>query len=547
MRILADLIPRRSVQVVLAHFIMKLGSDLIRANPPPRVLPRSLPLLTRVHPPQPPIDPGMKMNWLVALSMLAAGPAPDRPNVLVLCADDHAAYALGLDGDPRGATPNLDRLGREGVYFDHAYVNAPVCTASRQSFLTGLYPHDVGVTVLQTPLPETAVTLGDWLSAHGYATAAIGKMHFNGPALHGFDLLVDTPEWLRWLSQNPPNGGDRRRPWRPFRDPAAAWLNARALDEGLPLASTEASFFVDRATRYFESHRAANRPFALVVSFHEPHSPFRFPSEWAGKFRPEDFPVRPVSDFDRAQQPEIFRDLAPAQVRGIQAAYYTSLNYVDFQIGRVLEALDGAGLAENTIVVYWGDNGYALGHRGRFEKHTLYEESIRVPLIVRWPGHLPSGRRVGGLVEMVDVFPTLTDLIGIDTPPDLAGRSLAGLLRDNPAAVGRPDVFSEYLENEEAMIRTDRYKLIVGTGARKRQDGYTTGRPLPGPYARLYDLESDPDEEADLADDPALAPVVADLRARLIERLRLGREDLPPGLPESEVIGWSLVPRDAKD
>lgn len=478
----------------------------------------------------------------------ARPPAEARPNVLILAADDHAAYTLGLDGDPHGATPNLDRLGRQGVYFDHAYVNAPVCTASRQSFLTGRYPHAVGVTVLSTPLPETAVTLGDWLSAHGYATAAIGKMHFNGRAAHGFDVRIDTPDWQGWLKDHPPKGGDRRRPWRPFHDPAAVWLNAEARDVGLPAASCEATYFAGRAAEYFASHKDRGQPFALVVSFHEPHSPFVFPREWAGKFKPADFPVRPVSEFDRSQQPRIFAPLTPDDVRGIQAAYYTSLNYVDHQIGRVLQALDDSGLSENTIVVYWGDNGYSLGHHGRFEKHTLYEESVRVPLIVRWPGHLPEGRRVSDLVELVDVFPTLTGLLDIPQPTDLHGRSLVELLKGEPGARGRDDVFSEYLENEEAMIRTDRYKLVVGTGGRERQDGYTTGRPLPGPYARLYDLDSDPNETTDRSADPDLAAVVSDLTRRLHDRLlrtREGRGADLAGLPPMEAIHRGLIPEDA--
>lgn len=490
---------------------------------------------------------------VTAACLFLMAPSPARakaPNVLILIADDQAAYTLGIDGDPHGASPNLDRLGRQGVYFEHAYCNAPVCTATRQSFLTGQYPHAVGVTVLPTPLPETAVTLGDWLSSQGYATGAIGKMHFNGPASHGFDIRVDRPQWVRWLQQNPPEGGDHRRPWRPFKDPADVWLNAEARDVGLPLASCEATFFADRAAGYFQAHKDKNQPFAIIVSFHEPHSPFVFPREWAGKFSPEDFPVRPVSETDRLEQPAIFADLTPDDVRGIQAAYYTSLNYVDFQIGRVLDALDDAGLADDTIVVYWGDHGYMLGHHGRFEKHVLYEPAVRVPLIVRWPGHLPESRRVSELVEMVDLFPTLTDLLQLPSPPDLHGRSLAGLLKGEPDAKGREDVFSEYLENEEAMIRTDRYKLIVGTGRRQRQDGYTTGRPLPGPYVRLFDLANDPDETTNLAGKAELKDVVADLQHRLFERLAKMRGKQPPvpdGLSEIEAIHWCLVPRDARN
>jgi choline-sulfatase len=473
----------------------------------------------------------------------SAGP---RPNVLILIADDHAAWTLGCEGDPRRATPRLDRLAAQGVRFDHAYCNSPLCTPSRQSFITGRLPHAVGVTQLTTPLPEEAVTLGDWLGGRGYRTAAIGKMHFNDRGDHGFAEQLDTPQWQRFLKSHPPAGGDHRRPWHPFQDPAAVWLNAACRDYGLPAESMEATYFADRAADFFRRHR--DDPFALVVSFHEPHSPFPFPREWRGRYRPEQFPVPPVSDFDRREQPLVFAPLKPDDVRGIAAAYFTSLSWVDHQIGRVLDALDASGLADDTIVVYWGDNGYLLGQHGRFEKHCFYEQAVRVPLMFRWPGHLPAGRMVSDLVEMVDVFPTLLALCGLEErPSDLDGRSLVPLLLGRRGARGRDVVVGEYPENEEAMARSPRYKLIVGTGRRKRQDGYITAHPLPGPYERLYDLQTDPDETTDLAGRPDLAGVVAELRRRLHDRLVTTRGAGPPvpeGLSTIEAIHWCLIPRD---
>jgi choline-sulfatase len=473
------------------------------------------------------------------------GSGASRPNILILIGDDHAGGTLGIDGDPRRATPNLDRMAKQGVRFDRAYCNSPLCTPSRQSFITGKLPHAVGVTRLTTPLPDDAVTLGDWLGGLGYTTGAIGKMHFNGPSAHGFAERADTPEWEHHLKQHPPKGGDRRRPWRPFVDPAAVWLNAACAPAGLPEAAMEAAYFADRAGEFFRSHR--DEPFALVVGFHEPHSPFRFPDEWQGRYRPEDFPLPPVSDLDRREQPRIFAPLNAREVQGIQAAYFTSLSFVDREVGRILDALDASGLAQDTIVVYLGDNGYMLGQHGRFEKHVLYESAVRVPLIVRWPRRLPEGRRVAAMVELVDVLPTLMDLCGLPAPPDLHGRSLVPLLKGEPGATGRDVVFSEYPENEEAMARSDRYKLIVGTGRRKRQDGYLAVDPPTDPYQRLYDLESDPGETTDLGCKPELAPVVADLRRRLHDRLvntRRPGEAIPKGLSEIEAIHWCLVPRD---
>lgn len=496
--------------------------------------------------------------WLLLLLLLVrptrahrrirAEPPDDgrrRPNILLIITDDHAAGRLGIDGDPRQATPRLDRLAREGVRFDRAYCNAPVCTASRQSLLTGRYPHAVGVTLLTTPLAEDAITLGDWLGDRGYATGAVGKMHFNSDLPHGFAERIDAPDWQRWLKGHPPEGGDRRRPWRPFADPARVWLNADNRDQGLPESAMQATYYADRAADFFRRHKA--EPFFLVVGFTQPHSPFDYPRELAGTFRPECFPVPDVTDDDRRDQPLIFRDLTPDDVRGIQAAYTTSLHSVDRQIGRVLDSLDAEGLGEDTIVVVLGDNGYMLGEHGRFEKHVLYEPAVRVPLLVRWRGRLPADRAVPHLVELVDLFPTLMDLAGSPCPPDRHGRSLAPLLRGDEGAAGRESVFSEYLENEEAMIRDDRFKLIVGTGRRHRQDGYANANPRPGPYARLFDLGTDPGEATNRADDPTLAPVRDRLLAELHRRMTASREGLPPlpgGLSPREAIEWCLVPRD---
>ena len=168
------------------------------------------------------------------------------------------------------------------------------------------------------------------------------------------------------------------------------------------------------------------------------------------------FPVPAISERDRREQPEIFASLTPDQIRGIQAAYYTSLSYVDLQVGRLLRGLDRLNLAERTLVVYVGDNGYMLGQHGRFEKHCFYEPAVRVPMILRWPGTIPAGRRVDELVELVDVLPTALQLLRLPAPPGLHGIDLEPLVLGEPGARGHDEVFSEYLENEEAMVRDRR-------------------------------------------------------------------------------------------
>jgi choline-sulfatase len=470
-----------------------------------------------------------------------------RPNLLLIIADDHAGGTLGIEGDPRLATPNLDALARQGVLFERAYCNSPLCTPSRQSLITGKLPHSVGVTQLRTPLPETALTLGDWLSARGYRTIAIGKMHFNGPSRHGFAERVDTPKWERYLQAHPPKGGDHRRPWRPFVDPASLWLNAECKPTGLRAESMQSSFFVDEAIRLLRCD--GDRPIAMVVSFYDPHSPFNFPEEWQGRFRPCQFGVPALTEEDRIEQPAVFASLSPGEVLGIQTAYFTSLSFVDYQVGRLMNGLEQSGLASNTLVVYVGDNGYMLGQHGRFEKHCFFEPSVRVPLIMRWPGHLPAGGRVSGLVEMVDILPTILNLIGVPFPPRLQGTDLEPLIRGYPGAQAHDVVFSEYLENEEAMVSSGRLKLIVGTGRRLRQDGYQTRKPRPlrGPYERLYDLAADPGETMDLSQNSCYAAAKELLLDRMYERITTtwdGPDPIPSGLSRVETIHWCLVPRD---
>ncbi|MGP0067745.1 MAG: sulfatase [Isosphaeraceae bacterium] len=492
---------------------------------------------------------------LLGLTSTSLGSAPDQagsaagPNLLLIVADDHRSGTLGIEGDPRKATPNLDRLARQGIRFERAYCNAPVCTASRQSLISGKLPHAVGVTQLSTRLSDDVLTMGEWFRDLDYRTTAIGKMHFNGPSSHGFLDRIDTPDWERELRSHPPRGGDHRRRWRPFVDPAAVWLNAARHSTGLPIESMQSTYFADQALDDLKARRQDGRPFAMVVSFYDPHSPFNFPRGWRDRFRPDQFPVPPVSDRDREEQPAIFASITPDEVRGINAAYYTSIAFVDSQVGRLVQGLDDLKLSDQTLVVYIGDHGYMLGEHGRFEKHCFYEPAVRMPMILRWPGHLPGDRRFAGMVEMVDILPTVLHLLDLPVPPGMQGMDLEPLIRGKPGAIGHDFVFSEYLENEEAMVRSDRFKLIVGTGRRRRQDGYQTGRPLPGPYQRLFDELADPGETRDLGTDPRFQAVKDDLLHKMYARMVTtweGPVPIPPGLSPLETIHWCLIPRDVR-
>ena len=478
------------------------------------------------------------------------GQARRKPNFLFLLADDHAGYVMGCDGNRRAETPNIDRLASEGTRFAANYCNSPVCTPSRQSFFTGQMPHSAGVTTLRTALDASKPTTAKHLKQAGYHTAVFGKMHFNRPGtpgLHGFEHLMTEPEINKaWRAAGgkpvPADIPTQTLPWQPFRTPAEQWLNAGNLphpkyDEGMRSAFQ---------LREFASHLEQNKdkPFALWMSFMEPHSPFDFPVE-GRKFKAADFEAPRVGPQDGPQIPLIFRDLSDEEKRGIVAAYYNSTRYLDTNIGRVLDLLRKYNLEDNTFIVYMADHGYSLGQHGRFEKHCGYDPAMRVPLIMRWPGHIRQGV-VTDFTESVDVPHTILDMLDAPELPVRHGSSLRPYLEGKTPSRRRDHIFSEYLENEEAFIRTAEHKFIFCSGKRERTDGYKTDNPTPGRYVRLYDLKNDPGEFTDVSAKNPQA--VKKFRTLMLDRFRATHPEAqrePKTATADEAIEWYLRPRDA--
>ncbi len=470
-----------------------------------------------------------------------------KPNVLFLISDDHAAYVGGAYGNKKARTPNIDRFAETGVRFSNAFVNCPMCTPSRQSFLTGRLPHSIEVTQLRTALREETISLADLLKEYGYDTAAIGKMHFNSNLKHGFDLRLDHREHREYLKNHPPKpvpkNIDVLPPWRPFRDPANIWLNGMYYPYGAYDEDMAGTWFARQGQKYLREHR--ENPFFLIVSLYEPHSPFRFPIEYRNSYDPSIFDVPEPGPEDSWQIPEIFRDLTVDEKQKITASYYTSTMFMDKNMGLVLDTLEETGLDENTLVIYIGDHGYSLGHHGRFEKHTSFEESVRAPLIVRLPHSQKEARVSGALVEFIDIFPTIADVCGSRIPEQVEGQSLLPIIQ-NKETEGRQYAFSEYYDNEEAMIRTRRYKFIYSTGKRRRQDGYQTGLPLPGRTIRLYDLKNDPSELNNLAEGENYRDLVIEFEKEMLKRFgsHPKADSLPKNLDLEEKLDWFLTYRE---
>ncbi len=434
--------------------------------------------------------------------------AASRPNFLVVIVDDLASPAVGaLGGDP-AITPHIDHLAAQSVVFENAVVATPLCTPSRNAFLTGRWPHEIGVTQLHSELPLGTPTLGTLFRRAGYATAAIGKMHWYrgrlGDETFGFERFVDRKDWEKGLDP------DERDVWLARK---ASWsrrdtsLEARFNLAGEPLAIAPerqlASFLVDETLRFIDA--VQGRPFFAICSFYEPHAPFAFPESFADRARPEE--IRPPPFDEEAAIASVpglavhfsnraarYGPLSERQLRGMTASYLRSVAWVDDRIGRLLGGLAERGLDGETVVVFWSDNGFLLGEHGLTAKSLPFREALRVPLFLRAPGWPP--RREAGLAHSLDVFPTLLELAAIEPPDTLAGRSLAAPLR-------RDFAFSEQI-GEWAAVRTPRWKLVLGASRELGLD-------------QLYDVVADPEERANLIADPAHAAIVAELTARMRE------------------------------
>jgi arylsulfatase A-like enzyme len=428
-------------------------------------------------------------------------------NIVLIIGDDHSANILGTYGNEVVRTPNLDRMASRGVQFNRAYANAPLCSASRQSFLTGLYPHAAEVTLLRTPLKEEKITIADHLENYGYTSAIIGKNHFNDwnqPSNHGFDYKIERKDYNAFMETadvpDVPDTIATRPPWKPFRDPASIWLNADMLPADQYDEFDIGTWYADQARHFLEENQ--EKPFLLWVGFHEPHSPFNFPVEYRNRYQPEDVPYPQGSEEDDQWIPQVFRDLTEEERKGIIASYYTSVEYLDKNVGKILDQLDSLNLTDNTLVMYIGDHGYLLNDHKRFEKHMMWEPAVRAPLIVQGGQQLEAGKKSDVLTEYVDLVPTM--LAALDLPPieGLQGKSLMPVIKGDTSE-HKDYVFSEFLADNKAMVRGERYKYIFTTGQRDLQQGYATGYPAPGITHRLYDVINDPGETSNLYVDPA--------------------------------------------
>lgn len=453
-----------------------------------------------------------------------------RPNLLVLMADQHAPRFTGAYGHPFVRTPELDRLASRGVLFENAYCNSPVCAPSRASFLTGRLPHSIGMWTNSQPFASDLPTWAHYLSAAGYQTALAGKQHFTGPdQKHGFEHRFGTEIH-----------SERIRPYSLVTYTDASDL-ARFYKYGVGRTAytDHDDQVVADSVRFLAGGRDRGRPFALCASLFAPHHPFIVEQKYWEMYWPEHGdlpPALPTGYLDR--QHPAWRDqrffyrmevVTDDVARHMRAAYYALTTFLDEQIGRILEALERSGEADNTVVVYTTDHGEHLGEHGLWFKKTFFDESAKVPLIVSWPREYPGGQRRAQVVSLVDIARTLLDWGETREPYRSDGASLDGILRDAQAPWENVAI-GDFIGVDEMVMATDhpsagRPRRMIRAGRYKLNYFYENA-------PELYDLEADPGEWHDLAADPAHRDVVHDLSARLArgwdgaEVTRLARESV---------------------
>jgi uncharacterized sulfatase len=446
---------------------------------------------------------------VLALPAAAIAAAPSRPNVLFIAVDD-MNNDLGCYGSKIVQTPNLDKLAGRGVRFDRAYCQFPLCSPSRVSVMTGLRPDQTRVFDLRYDFREglkDAVTLPQLFSRHGYYTARVGKIyHYGNPGQIGTDGLDDAASWQERFN---PAGIDKTKlepqvtNHTPNRGLGAA-LAFLADKEGRDEDHTD-GMVATKAIELLERHKA--EPFFLAVGFYKPHCPFIAPQKYFDLYPIEkiEVPEVPTGLEKTVPEPALSStrpwpnyQLDAQKLREAKRAYYATISFVDAQIGRVLDALDRLGLAENTLVVFWSDHGYSLGERGLWMKQSCFEEVARVPLILAGPT-IKAGGVSKRNVELIDVYPTLADLAGL-TPPELPGVTLRPLLNRPDAHSLRP-AFTQVERQGFAghSVRTARWRYTEWDGGKRG--------------AELYDHDKDPEELNNLAAHPHYKTIVDDHRA----------------------------------
>jgi arylsulfatase A-like enzyme len=431
--------------------------------------------------------------------------ADTRRNIIFILSDDHRYDFMSFMGTPSFLeTPNLDRLAAEGMHIQNAFVSTALCSPSRASILTGLYAHRHGVVDNQRAVPEGTTYFPEYLQQAGYETAFMGKWHM------GNDGDVPQPGFDRWVS---------------FRGQGEYFNPVLNVDgERVPRDGYTAEILTDYALEWLAQDR--EQPFFLYLSHKSVHAMFEPNTQDVGRYDgaalqyPETMAYTEEND---AGHPPWVREQRNSW-HGVDYLYHGDMTFdtfyrrytetlhsMDRSIGRVLDYLEQSGLDRSTMVVYMGDNGFSFGEHGLIDKRHMYEESMRVPMLVSAPGLIAPGSTLTRMVQNIDIAPTLLDLAGVEVPTAMDGASFLPLLRGEQVPWRDAVLYEYYWEWNYPQtptmfgLRTDRYKYIYYHGVWGDDE--------------FFDLQDDPLEKHNLVRSPEHQPRIADMRQRLFDSL----------------------------
>ena len=453
---------------------------------------------------------------LIALGFnLVAAEPPQKPNVLFLVSDDLNTALSGF-GHKQCKTPNLDRLAQRGVKFESMHCQYPVCGASRASMMSGLYPYTNrtlgNAGTLRGNMPEV-VTMSQAFMNQGYYSGRVSKIYHMGiptEIVSGTAHSDDPDSWNEAFNVKGPehNAPGKKTNWSPKDKGSQAFIGVVSTAGDLEHADGMAA---DKAIEILG--KVKDKPFFLAVGFVRPHVPLVAPEKYFSLYHQDDMQVPFVPENDLEDLPKIIRDyksskeygVTPESHKGLLTAYYASVSYMDAQVGRVLDALEKNGLKDNTIVVFTSDHGYLLGHHDKYQKQHLFEEATRVPFIISVPW-MASEHNKGTkqLTELIDLYPTLTDLAGITAPVSLQGTSLKPLLENTHSPDWTKDAVFTISRAGGESLRTKNWRFTQWGFGKSGME--------------LYDLCKDPDEFTNQANNPEYAPVVKKMEKRLLAK-----------------------------
>jgi arylsulfatase A-like enzyme len=449
----------------------------------------------------------------------------EQPNILMIVTDQQRRDTIGAYASQVAKTPTLDRLAEEGMTFDYAFTPCGLCSPTRSSLLTGVYPHthevltNVSLHPVRTQLEPESDILASGLRRAGYRLGYVGKWHVNAykdPTAFGFEQYVSLGDYAVF----------RKQLGIPFPPESHNYLEPAAGVDSIAVEHCRAAFLTDNTIRMLdEFSRDEDHPFFIRLDFHGPHPPMVIPEPYASMYDPASIPPHPNFEDPLSGKPAVQRikrqhwgteSMTWEDWRPILARYYGEVSLIDAQIARVLEKLKQTGEQDNTITIFLTDHGDTMGaHKIWNKDYTMYDEIHRVPFIVRWPGITQPGSRCDTYVHhCLDLAPTLLEIAGVKPPDDLDGQTLVPLLKGQTQDRPR-EAFCEFHGCHMGlytarMLQTDRFKYIFHTND----------------IDELYDHEIDPFELKNVADDPSYTSDLRDLKHRMVEWLAKTKDHL---------------------